>query len=484
MSTARLHFASLLLLSVALSCSTETAPTDPVEPAPTSGMLEIAIEESGGRPDTDGYDLAITLATQAGPVVRAVPAGGGSIVLPDLPLGTHVLRVQGLAPHCSVMGGHPRGFTIRAGETVRLTVGIFCPGPGAILVLTTTRGRDAPTGEFSLSIRGDAAIERSIGTNDSLRFEEDDLPEGEPWFLELTGVPENCRLDLPLTTARNLNGATLRVEYEITCIPRGSKIAFEVFGQIYLTGGGDEVNLGVTWSASRTGPSLSPDRSRVVFSSNPEGIDFLLALVNADGSGSSWLTSYDGGSFVGSQAWSPDGSRIVFWKQNGSSSDIYVMDVDGSGGVRLTFAGWNTHPAWSPDGSSIAFCRITGNVEEDYPDVYRMSAVDGGGLTKVADSGCDPAWSPDGAKIAFTDYAVMRPPDLAVVGADGSGYTQLHPGARAPEQTSQSPSWSPDGSQIAYSGGRTGDRIWIVEFGGSAFGEAFPYRLGSAPSWR
>jgi Tol biopolymer transport system component len=53
-----------------------------------------------------------------------------------------------------------------------------------------------------------------------------------------------------------------------------------------------------------------------------------------------------------------------------------------------------------------------------------------------------------------------------------------------PAQTSQSPSWSPDGSQITYASGLSSNRLWIVEFDGSGFGEAFPYRFGSAPSWR
>jgi Tol biopolymer transport system component len=101
----------------------------------------------------------------------------------------------------------------------------------------------------------------------------------------------------------------------------------------------------------------------------------------------------------------------------------------------------------------------------------------------VAEFGCDPAWSPDGSKIAFTVGSGSLTTDLAVVGANGSGLTRLHPGNTNPQQRSGSPNWSPDGSQIAYASGM-GNRIWIVEFDGSAFGEAFPYRFGSAPSWR
>ena len=486
----RICTTSLLLAWLSVqSCSTETSPTEPNEPLPTSGSLELTIEETGPRPDTDGYEVSITLATQVGPVLRALSQGGGSFLFADLPLGTHVLRVAGLAPQCSVTGNHPRAFRIEGGATAHVVLGISCPGPGAVLVTTLTRGRDVATAGYTVSIEGESAMESPIGTTDSLLIGEEDLPAGGLWFVELTGVPGNCWVDRPPQALRNLRGATVRVDYSVVCIPRASRIAYEFVAGIYLTGGADEVNLAGTVAAPFRpvrGPSLSPDRSRVVFSTPGDFFDQLpsLVLVDADGTGTAWFPSDGPLMFVSSQAWSPDGARIVFWKQSGETSDIYVVNADGSGEVRLTFGGWNTHPAWSPDGASIAFCRVLGDPFENGPDVYRMSATDGSGLTRVAESGCDPAWSPDGSKIAFTYGAFSLEPDLAVVGADGSGLTRLHGSAMTPAESSRMPSWSPDGSQIAYVGGRSANRIWIVEFDGGAFGEGFPFRFGSAPSWR
>jgi Tol biopolymer transport system component len=372
-----------------------------------------------------------------------------------------------------------------------VALGIFCPGPGAILVTTVTRGRDVPTAGYTVSIEGESAMESPIGTTDSLLLGEEDLPAGGLWFVKLTGVPSNCWVDRPPQAVRNLRGATVRVEYAIVCIPGSSRIAYEFVGGIYLTSGADELNLPRTVAAPFLfpfrGPSLSPDRSRVVFSTRGDFFDEPpgLVLVDADGTGTAWIPSDGPLMFVGSQAWSPDGARIAFWKQSGESSDIYVVNADGSGEVRLTFAGWNTHPAWSPDGASIALCRVTGDPLENTADLYRMSAIDGSGLTKVADSGCDPAWSPDGSKIAFTyGHPLDLAPDVAVIDADGSGFTRLHPVPTSPALPSRSPSWSPDGSLIAYTGGAAGNRIWFVEFDGDSFGEAFPFRFGSAPSWR
>ena len=480
---------SILLASLSVqACSSETTPTEPTELAPTSGSLELTIEETGARPDTY-YEVAILRAGYSSPVERLFSldfdAGGGVYHLRNLAPDIYTVRVEELAAHCSVAG--PRALTIEAGKATRLAVGIFCPGPGAILVTTVTRGRDVPTTEYEVSITGDFAMETPIGTTDSLVVGEEQLPAGAVWFVELTGVPDNCWADRPPQAVRNLRGATVRLEYGIVCIPRSSQIAYEFVGGIHLTGGANEANLSTHAAAPVRGPSLSPDRSRVVFSTPGDFFDGLpsLVLVEAEGTRTSWITSDGPLISVGSQAWSPDGARIVFWKQSAGSSDIYIVNADGSGEVRLTFGGWNTHPAWSPDGSSIAFCRVLGDPLENSSDVYRMSARDGSGLTKVADHGCEPAWSPDGSKIAFTyGHPLEIAADVAVIGADGSGVTRLHPVPTSPALPSRSPSWSPDGSLIAYTGGMAGNRIWIVEFDGGSFGEAFPFRFGSAPSWR
>ena len=55
-------------------------------------------------------------------------------------------------------------------------------------------------------------------------------------------------------------------------------------------------------------------------------------------------------------SWSPDGRRIAFGDLIDGNQDIWVMNSDGTGAIRLTTdPAVDTRPVWSPDGQSIAF---------------------------------------------------------------------------------------------------------------------------------
>ena len=83
--------------------------------------------------------------------------------------------------------------------------------------------------------------------------------------------------------------------------------------------------------------------------------------MNADGSDSRLIT--DRVMEVGEPAWSPDGEKIAFTVGRGGTigfdrpvSNIYVINIDGSGLTQLTRdSGMNGNANWSPDGKQIAF---------------------------------------------------------------------------------------------------------------------------------
>ncbi len=130
----------------------------------------------------------------------------------------------------------------------------------------------------------------------------------------------------------------------------------------------------------------------------------------------------------GAPAWSPDGTKIAFT----NSSQIYVMNADGSAVVRLTNTpAGDGAPAWSPDGTKIAFH----SNRDGSPQIYVMNA-DGSGVTRLTnnyDTDLQPAWSSDGSRIAFTKivescdyyYGCDVISSVWVMNADGSAATPL-----------------------------------------------------------
>jgi Tol biopolymer transport system component len=74
--------------------------------------------------------------------------------------------------------------------------------------------------------------------------------------------------------------------------------------------------------------------------------------------------------------------------------------------------------------------------------------------------------------------------DIAVIGVDGTGFVQLHPGGT--NDNAHSPTWSPDGLGIAFTieGRRRNSEVVIVRFEGNGFGEIVHLTDGYAPSWR
>ena len=152
---------------------------------------------------------------------------------------------------------------------------------------------------------------------------------------------------------------------------------------------------------------FSPDGKRLVFVRFDESGPVGLFVVRLNGGGLHRITPPGmilddvGGS------WSPSGNRILF--QSRSADDhrlaIWGVNSDGSGlaklPIRPTCGGAFSdprsiscfEPGWSPDGTKIVFTRISANGTQS--NIYTVNA-DGSGLTRVTNSGDarDPDWGP------------------------------------------------------------------------------------------
>lgn len=150
-------------------------------------------------------------------------------------------------------------------------------------------------------------------------------------------------------------------------------------------------------------PYWSPDGARIVLQSNRIDGNREIFVMDADGSGLVRITHDPGEDQT--PVWSPDGRRIAFQSNRSGNWDIYLMSVDGSGVVNLTNSpSADSHPQWAPDGRRIIFDRPLeeeGGIEND--EIFEIS-VDGSDLRRVSESphrDTDASISPDGTRILW-----------------------------------------------------------------------------------
>src|SRR5205823_60452 len=209
-------------------------------------------------------------------------------------------------------------------------------------------------------------------------------------------------------------------------------------------------------------PIWSPDGKRIAYANFHSGRSEIFAI-NVVGTGETQLTTEGG--FPG--AWSPDGTRIAFANNSDGDDDIFILNLDGSGVTRLTGNAFRDAPAaWSPNGAQILFLS---DREDGDEEIYVMNA-DGSGVTRLThnpgrDEGDRAGWSPDGRRFVFSSDRDGGQLHIFVMNADGTGATQLTSGGFVDDD----PVWSPDGKQIAFHSTRDGgdEDIFVMNADGT-----------------
>ena len=204
-------------------------------------------------------------------------------------------------------------------------------------------------------------------------------------------------------------------------------------------------------SFSNIQPSLSPDRTRIAFSSNRGG-SYDLYLMDGDGKNPRRLTTDPGNE--GEPAWTPDGSRIVYTATlKGGQPQLYVLRPDGKPPRALTTGpGGNHSPAASADGRTLAFVSTRDGNQEIY-----LMPPDGGEARRATNTDrreSHPRFLPNG-DLVFAVERGGRSKGSRVVrlaGTEGEGETLLETDA-----VIGGLAVSRDGNRVAYVVGRLTD---------------------------
>jgi len=158
--------------------------------------------------------------------------------------------------------------------------------------------------------------------------------------------------------------------------------------------------------------------------------------------------------------------ELAYVSQRNSRAELHRISRFGAGFLNLSekAGSINSHPSWSSDSTRLAFS----SEREGSGDVYVMNS-DGSGQVKLTSAGAtddivEPSWSPSGAKIAFALRSGGNN-DVWVMNSDGSGQTNLTP---VTPSVDDQPAWSPGGTKIAFHSDRTGNGdVWVMNSDGS-----------------
>jgi len=352
------------------------------------GVLVAGTHTAGSSADPDGY--VVELEGQAHlPVSDAAAA-----IWPEVEPGQYQVSLVGLADHCWMPGERVVMVDVAAADTARVNFDIACPpfhdhvafGSDLDGDVDLCWGRSNGTSPVNLT-PGDLDGNDPSWSPDGLRIAFTGGPPDGIWVLELDGSEP-------------------------------------------------------VWISEGRSPQWSPDGSRILFVGG-----WGVHVMDADGSNRTHVIE----AYCESPQWSPDGLQVAFTSgQDCGEGDpefrksIYVANLDGTGKRRVTSGAtaerYDTEPAWHP-GMRIAFVGYGDGLGSG--DIYTVDP-DGSGLLRLTHSpygsyAYEPQWSPDGARVAFSHDPGPSGRQICVVGSDGSGYRCLTRG----DFWHGYPSWSP-----------------------------------------
>jgi TolB protein len=150
-------------------------------------------------------------------------------------------------------------------------------------------------------------------------------------------------------------------------------------------------------------PAVSPDGTKIAFSSNRDG-PWNIYILDLQNGGTRKFT--DSRSYQGNPTWSPDGNFIAYESYQDQNLEIIIQDIEQSTGpINLTNNPAVDHsPSWSNQGRQISFVSTRDNLPRvwianlDSPASDKAQPVPGSEALKVH----HPIWSGDGRFLAWS----------------------------------------------------------------------------------
>lgn len=431
---------TLIWLATAVACSDSTGPdTDDTESG--MGTLRVVVATDGLLQDPDGYAVAVD---GAAPMAFSVNDEQEL----SLASGTYEVVLTGQAPNC-VPHTNPSGFaTVVRDQQSTLTWNITCFQDPLLYTRRESSGRSD-----IYVLEADGAFEARLTDADNLfyNFFSDGAWSPDRTHVAFSSATEDDFFDYDVyVTALNKSAVYRHQAAGTQAAPAWSSDGEQLlFNGAGAGGDGDifvaNAQLGNVvavigtpdrWDGS---PSWSPDDTQLVFSGEPidnQGAPAArLYIANADGTGVDELSSPDEGFSDTSPVWSPDGTRILFKRENTTTirSSLWVIRSDGTALTQLLGEelSYEARAMWNPDGSRVLF----GSCADDEctaQDAWTVRA-DGTGATPITTSG--------------NEYPVAWNATMTFGGAVAAGTTILTVEPSGGEQASSLYRMAPDGSE-------------------------------------
>jgi len=441
----------------------------------------------------DGRRLVSSVSSDKGPVLwirslddleaRAIPGTESGNPYPFWsPDGRFIAYfANGKLKKVSVAGGAPQALCDApggmGGTWNRDGVIVFSPAPGGPLFRVSDSGGTAtPVTSFD-------------GSQETSHLHPFFLPDGRHFlYTSVTGRTENSSIyvgSLDSNERRRLVASPLKAEFappDRLLFMRDSILMAQTLDLRRLELRGEPVvavaDVGINVANAAAG-----------FAVSDEGV---LAYRTAGGTESqlSWLDR--SGRLVGtagargmyaSPVLSPNLKRVAVSRQEGSNTDVWILDLDSGATHRLTFdAAEDTAPVWSPDGSQIVFSSNRGQAAGDLYVKSAANVAPEEPLLKSDHPKMPDDWSADGRFVVYRDRDPKTNWDIWVVPVAGDRKPRVVVQTAAAEFQAH---LSPDSRWIAYVSNESGnDEVYVQSFPNSASKSQISAGGGVQPRWR